>query len=188
MATRGSARSAAKGSRPVTVDQLPDPLPPLVLLVGDEELLVSRAVGAVTSVLRRIEPGLEVSERTGGEIEGQELHELLGPSLFGEARLVTVRAAQDVRNAAFAVLGPYLADPAEGTHLVLQHAGGAKGKNVLEAARKAGALEIPCGKLTRPREREDFVRAEVRAAGGRIAPDAVSALETVVVAVTRTSR
>ena len=100
---------------------------------------------------------------------------MLGPSLFGDARLVVVRAAQDVKAAAFAVLKPYLETPAEGT-IVLQHAGGAKGKALLEAARKAKALEIGCAKLTRPDERADFVRAEVRRAGGRIAPDAVAAL------------
>ena len=87
-----------------------------------------------------------------------------------------IRSAQDVRTAALAVLAPYLQTPAEGTTIVLQHAGGAKGKAVLEAGRKTKPLEIPCTKLTRPDERADFVRAEVRRAGGRISPDAVSAL------------
>ena len=87
-----------------------------------------------------------------------------------------VRAAQDIRVAALSVLTPYFGAPAEGTTLLVQHAGGAKGKAVLEAARSSSALEIPCTKLTRPEERADFVRAEIRAAGGRIAPDAVAAL------------
>ncbi len=60
--------------------------------------------------------------------------------------------------------------------IVLHHVGGAKGKAVLEAARKAQALEIGCTKLTRPDERADFVRAEVRRRGGRIAAEAVAAL------------
>lgn len=81
-----------------------------------------------------------------------------------------------MRVAALAVLKPYVETAAEGTTLVLQHAGGAKGKALLEAARKAKALEIGCAKLTRSEERSDFVRAEVRRAGGRIAPDAVAAL------------
>lgn len=113
---------------------------------------------------------------TGGAIEGSELHELLGPSLFGDARLLVVRAAQDVRTAAVVVLNSYLATPAEGTVIVLQHAGGAKGKVLLDAARRAKALEIGCPRLIRPKERTDFVRAEVRRAGGRIAPDAVTVL------------
>jgi DNA polymerase-3 subunit delta len=88
--------------------------------------------------------------------------------------LLLIRSAQDVRTAAVAILTPYLADAGDGTTVVLQHAGGAKGKTLLEAARKAGTLEFACGKLTRSDERADFVRAEVRRAGGRIAPDAVA--------------
>jgi DNA polymerase-3 subunit delta len=96
--------------------------------------------------------------------------------LFGDSRLVVIRNAQDLRVAAVAVLSGYLDTPAEGTTLVLHHPGGAKGKAVLEAARAAGAGEITCAKLTRPAERADFVRAEVRRAGGRIDPAAVAAL------------
>lgn len=101
---------------------------------------------------------------------------MLGPSLFGEARLLVVRAAQDVRTAAAPVLGQYLDTPADGTVIVLQHAGGAKGKAVLDLARRAKALEIGCSKLTRPDERADFVRSEVQRCGGRISPDALAAL------------
>jgi DNA polymerase-3 subunit delta len=87
-----------------------------------------------------------------------------------------ISTAQDLRAAALAVLSPYLASPAPGTTIVVQHAGAAKGKAVLDAARAAGPLEISCTKLTRADERADFVRAEVRRAGGRIAPDAVGVL------------
>lgn len=74
------------------------------------------------------------------------------------------------------MLGPYLAEPAPGTTVALQHAGGAKGKAVLEQARKARPLEIGAAKLTRPEDRVAFVRDEVRRAGGRIGPDALAAL------------
>jgi DNA polymerase-3 subunit delta len=116
------------------------------------------------------------TETAGGDIAGPELHELVGPSLFGDARLVVIRSAQDVKVAALAILRPYVETPADGTTIVLQHVGGAKGKALLDAARKAGALEISCAKLTRADERIDFVRAEVRRLGGTIGPDAVAAL------------
>jgi DNA polymerase-3 subunit delta len=163
-------------ARPVTLDDLPDPLPPAVLLVGDEELLVARAVGALVRAARSQQPAVTDSELAGGEIDGGELHEVLGPSLFGDARLVVIGAAQDLRKAALEALAPYLREPTPSVTIVLQHAGGAKGKAVLELARRVKALEIGCAKLTRPAERVDFVRAEVRAGGGRIAPDAAEAL------------
>ncbi|MDQ6848673.1 MAG: DNA polymerase III subunit delta [Actinomycetota bacterium] len=162
--------------RPVSIDQLPGSVPALVVLVGDEELLVGRAIGSIAAAVRRRDGDVDESERVGAQIEGPELHELLGPSLFGDSRLVVIRAAQDVRTAALAALTPFLHTPTEGATIVLQHAGGAKGKSVLDAARKVGALEISCLRLTRSDERADFVRAEVRRAGGRIAPDAVATL------------
>jgi DNA polymerase III subunit delta len=147
-----------------------------VLLVGDEELLIERAISAVSTAARRADPAVGETQLAGSQLDGPELHEMLGPSLFGEGRLLVLRAAQDVRNAAAAVLQPYLASPTDGTVVVLHHAGGAKGKALLETARKAKALEIACTKLTRPDERAEFVRSEVRRAGGRIAPDAVAVL------------
>lgn len=59
---------------------------------------------------------------------------------------------------------------------MLHHAGGAKGKAVLDIARSAQALEIGCAKLTRPEERLEFVRSEVRRLGGTIAADAIALL------------
>jgi len=162
--------------RPVSIDELPDPLPPVVLLIGDEELLISRGVTAVAIRARAQDAGVGEAQLTGSSLEGPELHELLSPSLFGDAKLVTILAAQDVRVAAQPILLQYLATPEPGTTIVLQHAGGAKGKAVLEAARKAGAVEIAVAKLTTARDREDFVRHEIRRAGGRIDPEALSAL------------
>jgi DNA polymerase-3 subunit delta len=147
-----------------------------VLLVGDEELLITRSISTLAAAVRRREPDLSETERAGSEIDGPELHELLGPSLFGDARMMVIRAAQDLRNAAVSVLTPYLEAPADGTTIVLQHVGGAKGKALLETVRTLGALEIPCLKITRADERADFVRAEIRRAGGRIEPAAVAAL------------
>ncbi|MDT4977109.1 MAG: polymerase subunit delta [Pseudonocardiales bacterium] len=163
-------------ARPVSVDDLPAELPGVILVVGDEELLVGRAISAISAAARRRDPTVGETETAGGDIAGPELHELVGPSLFGDARLVVIRSAQDVKVAALAILRPYVETPADGTTIVLQHVGGAKGKALLDAARKAGALEISCAKLTRADERIDFVRAEVRRLGGTIGPDAVAAL------------
>lgn len=163
-------------ARPVELDDLPAPLPPLFLLVGDEELLVDRAISAIAAAARKKDPDTVETERAGSELEGPELHELLGPSLFGDARVLVIRAAQDIKIAPAAVLAPYLQVPAENTTTVLHHAGGAKGKAILELARKAKALEIGCSKLSSARDRQDFVRSEIRGHGGRISPDALAVL------------
>ena len=135
---------------------------PLVLLVGDEDLLVDRAVSAIAAAARRADPGVIETERAGVQIEGSELHELLGPSLFGDARLMVIRAAQDVRVAARPCWCRTCRPRPRAPRSCCSTPGGAKGKAVLELARKAKALEIGCAKLTRAEERADFVRDEVR--------------------------
>lgn len=163
--------------QPVLASGLPDgELPAVVALVGDEELLATRAIGEVTARARALDPQADVRERVGGDLDPAELYELLSPSLFGGRRVLVVRAAQDVKTAALEALTPFLAAPTDDVTVVLHHAGGAKGKAVLDAARKAGAHQIGCAKLTRAEERLDFVRAEIRRAGGGIAPDAAAAL------------
>lgn len=178
MSQRGGANTREDTARghALDVDHLPEHLPQVLLVVGDEELLVSRAIAVLSAAVHAAHPDVVATERAGSDIDGPELHELLGASLFGDARLLLISSAQDLRTAAQAVLGGYLDDPAEGSTVVLQHSGGAKGKAVLAMARQHRAGEVSCTRITRPSERADFVRSEVRRAGGRITSDAVTAL------------
>lgn len=104
------------------------------------------------------------------------MFDLLSPSLFGSRRVLVISAAQDLRTAALAALDPFLDARSDDTTIVLVHAGGAKGKAVLDAARRVQARQIVCSRLTRADERLDFIRGEVRRAGGSIAPDAAALL------------
>lgn len=70
----------------------------------------------------------------------------------------------------------YAKDPDPELTLVLVHAGGKRNEALLKAFRQAGAAEDECPKLTNAGERMTFVRNEVRRAGGRITPDAATAL------------
>jgi DNA polymerase-3 subunit delta len=144
--------------------------------VGDEELLVARAIRAVAATVRESEPGVDVIDGHAAELQPGELAERLGPSLFGEAKMLVIRSAQDLPAGTLKALLPYLAAPATGVTIVVQHAGGAKGKAVLDAVRKSKPKEIVCAKPTRVEERYDFVRSEVRNAGGTITADAVAQL------------
>lgn len=59
---------------------------------------------------------------------------------------------------------------------MLLHAGGAKGKALLDAARKVGAREVACPKMTKPGDRLAFVRGEFRTLGRSATPEACQAL------------
>jgi DNA polymerase-3 subunit delta len=100
----------------------------------------------------------------------------VSPSLFGGLRLVVVRNAHDARKDLAAALMSYAANPESDVALVVTHAGGAKGKAIAEALREAGAVVTSAAKITRPRDRVEFVREEIRGLGGRCGDDASEAL------------
>jgi DNA polymerase-3 subunit delta len=147
----------------------------LHLVLGDEELLVERAVRAVVSAARAVDPDVEVRRLRTPEVTAPDLFAALSPSLFAEARVVVLEAAHEAGKDASSAVLAHAVEPGDGITVVVQHAGGARNKALADALRTAGAQVARCEKL-RPDERGDFVRAEVRRAGGRIAADAVGAL------------
>ena len=134
----------------------------ITLILGDEELLVSRAVAGVTAAARAADAEADIRDLRGEEVEAEGLAELLSPSLFGGTTVLVVRAAQDLDEPARDLLARYAADPMPETVLILAHSGVTKGKKLLDAVRAAGAEVIPCAKLSKPAERLTFVQNEVR--------------------------
>lgn len=149
---------------------------PLRLVLGDEELLVSRAVGEVTAAARAADPEADIRELPGGELVAADLFDLLSPSLFGGRRVVVIRAAHEAKADVVDALRSYVIDPTDEVVLVVVHPGGARGKVLLDAVRKAGAVVVECVKLTRPEERQQFVRAEIARHGGSVTAGAVAIL------------
>ncbi len=158
---------------PAASDGRPEPVN---LVIGEEELLAERAVQEVVVRARAADPETEVRRLRTSEVDAQELAEHLSPSLFAEGRVVVLSAAQEAGKDMVAAVLRYAAEPADGIVLVLQHQGGARGKSFADDLRKAGAAVTRCERLTRPAERADFVRAEVRRLGGKITGDAVDVL------------
>jgi DNA polymerase-3 subunit delta len=152
------------------------PPAPLRLVLGEEELLVERAVEQIVAEVRVVEPGAELRRYRAAELSPVNLAENLSPSLFAEGRVIVLQAAHEVGKELATAIVEQSADPAEGIVLVVLHAGGARNKALADALRKGGAVVTTCNRITRFEERSDFVRAEVRRAGGRIAPDAVGVL------------
>ena len=156
--------------------QVPDAPATLTLVVGDEELLVARAVTRVLTAAREGNPDTEVLDLDGATLEPGLLVDALSPSLFGDEKVMVVRGAQDLSKEALAALTAYVADPLPEISLVVVHAGGAKGKAVLTALGGPAVRRVDCPKITKPGERKDFVRAELKADGRQVSDDAVTAL------------
>lgn len=151
-------------------------LVPLTLVVGEEDLLVSRAVGAVVQAARALDPLADVTDLAAGDVQPGDLPELLSPSLFGDRRVLVLRAAQDLDRAVAAELTRYAADPLDELSVVVCHAGGAKGKALLTALLAAGARRVEAPKMKSPGDRRTFVRAELTSTGRAVTDSAVGAL------------
>ncbi|HEX3813400.1 MAG TPA: DNA polymerase III subunit delta [Mycobacteriales bacterium] len=151
-------------------------LPPLRLVVGDEELLVARAVSDSVAAARALDPQTDVRELTAAEIEPGVIYDLLSPSLFAERRVIVVQRAHEARAEIADVLTAYAKNPDDTITLIVVHSGGNRGKALLTALRAAKADEVECKPLRGASERIDFVRAEVSRAGGSISPPAAAAL------------
>ncbi|MFF7211488.1 DNA polymerase III subunit delta [Streptomyces sp. NPDC008238] len=152
------------------------PLAPVTLAVGQEDLLLDRAVREVVQAARAADADTDVRDLTPEALQPGTLAELTSPSLFSERKVVVVRNAQDLSADTVKDVKAYLEAPAEEITLVLLHAGGAKGKALLDAARKAGAREVACPKMTKPADRLAFARQEFRTLGRSATPEACQSL------------
>src|SRR4051794_12511525 len=97
----------------------------LRLIVGDEELLVERAVASALASARAADPNCELRRVAAASLTRAELAELVSPSLFAEGRVVVLDSAHEAGKEVASAIIDYVRDPADGVSLVVQHAGGA---------------------------------------------------------------
>ncbi|OBF96153.1 DNA polymerase III, delta subunit [Mycolicibacterium flavescens] len=150
----------------------------LHLVLGDEELLVERAVAAVLRDVRK-QAGVHdipVDRLRAGEVSTSELAELLSPSLFAEERVVVLESAAEAGKDAAALIAESAADLPPGTMLVVVHSGGGRAKALADQLKKLGARVHPCARITKAADRADFVRREFRALKVKVGEDTVTAV------------
>lgn len=150
----------------------------LHLLLGDEDLLVERAV---TEVLRDVRDragtdDVPVDRLRAGEVSTNELAELLSPSLFADERVVVLEAAAEAGKEAVALIADVAGDLPEGTTLVVAHSGGGRAKALADQLKAAGAQVHECARIVKAAERADFVRNEFRDHGAKVNAETVTAV------------
>ncbi|UGT41797.1 DNA polymerase III subunit delta [Nocardia yamanashiensis] len=152
---------------------------PLHLVLGEEELLIERAVAAVTAQARAASEApeaLPVDRLRAGDASTSELAELLSPSLFAEDRVIVLESAAEAGKDAVSVIQDAAAAPPDGVVLIVLHTGGGRAKALAPALQKLGAVVHNCAKLSKGGERVEFVRNEFRAANVKVSADVVQAL------------
>jgi DNA polymerase-3 subunit delta len=153
-----------------------DLLAAVTVVVGEEELLVERAVAAVVTAARTVDPDTDVREIPAASLEVGQLAELTSPSLFGERRVLVLRDVEQLPKEVLDEVTAALRSPVEEVAVVLVHKGGARGKSLMDAALESGARKVECARLTKPGERIDFVRSEFRLAGRAVSEGGARAL------------
>jgi DNA polymerase-3 subunit delta len=151
----------------------------LTLVVGDEDLLVARAVSralreASDDDTKDVGPSLQ--HVAAGECTAPDLAAVLSPSLFDEERQLVIHDLQEAPADVVDELVRFADSPEPGVSIVAVHPGGAKGKAALEAVKATAARVIEVNRIKTQREREQFAVDEVRAAGGSLDRDAAADL------------
>lgn len=150
---------------------------PVVLVSGPEEFFADRASQRIRELLREQNAELEVHDVDASAYGAGELFTIASPSLFAEPRLIRVSAVEKCSDAFIEDAKRYVREPADDTTLVLRHAGGVRGKALLDAVRGTdGAIEIPCPELKKDQERLAFAQGELRRLGAQASPGAVRML------------
>jgi DNA polymerase III subunit delta len=150
----------------------------LHLVLGEEELLVERAVADVLRSARERAgtDDVPVSRMRAGDVGTYELAELLSPSLFADERIVVLEAAAEAGKDAAAVIAAAAADVPAGTVLVVVHSGGGRAKALATELQSLGAEVHPCARIAKLSERVDFIRKEFRALRVKVDEETVTAL------------
>lgn len=170
------------------------PVPCLSLVLGNEELLVERAVRdlAATVTEGSEEGGAGVVELDAVALATGAIRAAAAPSLFGGAPVVVVQGLEGLRKAdddgvevagdARAEILAYLAHPDPEAVVVLVHAGGPSGRDVVTAAKKAGAQVVDVTGPAKSKNRDvdahrrQFVAAEFRRLNIQVTRDATELL------------
>lgn len=146
-----------------------------MLISGPERLLASRAVERIGAAVRG-SGDIEISRLDASAYARGALTAATSPSLFADPGLVVVEALEAMNDDFLQDALAYAERPDPDCVVVLLHAGGTRGKRLLDTLRKAGTPEYTCPAIKRDAELVDFAAAEFDRAGRSAPARAVRAL------------
>jgi DNA polymerase-3 subunit delta len=144
----------------------------VLLVSGPESLLAERAVSDFVARAVAERPDAAVTRVEAAGLDAGSLAEAAGGSLFASATVLVIGELGDLPAELADQLVALAGDPGPELALALSHAGGNKGKAVLDRLRKLRVQAVDCPTI-KPWELPQFVAAEARRLKGRA--DAASA-------------
>lgn len=154
----------------------PIELAPIVLIRSGEPLLADRIMVTLRQLAYSADPHTERTDINAAAYEAGQLDMLTSPSLFGESRMLIISELETMSEALLADLLSYVQAPAPDVWLFMQHNGGTRGKKLLDAMSKAKVPTHVVDKITKDKDKLQFVTADVRQAGRRIDTQAAQML------------
>lgn len=148
---------------------------PLILLMGKENYLITRAVDRLRALMRRDRGTVELSRVDASSYATGELLVLASPSLFEDPKLIVVEDLAQMSEELLKDGLDYVRQADPEVVVVFVHTGGNRGKKLLDALR-ASAVVVDCAPLSSDRDKVEFVRHEFRTHHRTIDPDAARAL------------
>lgn len=149
---------------------------PLVLVSGPEQILAERAITSTLEALRSITPDVEYIRVDMETYEPGQIGMHCAPSLFGGDKCVVVRGAHQAGDDAQADMLAQIERPEPGVTLVVAHAGGNRGKKVVDAMKKNKARVLEAPAIKSDKDKADFALHEFRRARRKATPEAIRAL------------
>ena len=153
------------------------PFGKILLITGNSEFESERTRRRAVTAVLETEPGCQLTESGASGMQAGELLGLTGASLFSDATAVVLTDLQDLPEVAQGELLDYATNTSPDVAVVLVHAGGNKGKGLLDKLRKIPAVSEV--KVEQPKYERDFtawVQREIRDLGSRIDAEAAAAL------------
>ena len=151
---------------------------PIVFVFGNEDYFATRAVRSIREQLKLKDSSLEVNDVEASEYSAGQIFDLTAPSLFGEPRLLIIRAIERCSDAFLDDALAYINKPPDDVTVIFRHNNSSvRAKKLIEALRvNEHTSIILCDKLSKDNEKSAFVVAEFAAQQRKISNGAVRAL------------
>lgn len=150
-------------------------LAPLVLFQGPEEFLFRKQLPRLREQARVADPETSITRLDAAGYTAGQLDGATQASLFSSSSLVEVENLATMSEAFLDDALAYLSAPAEGAVVLMHHAGGNRGKKLVDALKKKAVL-VDCSTPKKDAEKHTYVLQEFKARRRRIPQDAVTAL------------
>jgi DNA polymerase-3 subunit delta len=151
---------------------------PIVFVFGNEDYFATRAIRSVREQLKSKDSSLEVTEIEASDYTAGQIFDLTAPSLFGEPRLLIVRALERLSDPLLDDAMAYINAPPDDVTVIFRHNNSSvRAKKLIEALRANDKTTVVlCDKLAKDNEKSAFVTAEFSAQQRKISNGAVRAL------------